>query len=68
MLEGDNCETKEGGYSKEIITKTIKYIKENRKWMPNITARVAAKIADTMEMFPDDWQTLIQNQSLTSYE
>ena len=32
--------------------------------MPNVTARVAAQIADTMEMFPDDWQTLIENQSL----
>jgi hypothetical protein len=66
MLEGDRCETKEGGYSKEIVEATISYIRKNYKYMPNVTARVAAQIADTMEMFPEDWETLIQNQTLIS--
>jgi tRNA A37 threonylcarbamoyladenosine biosynthesis protein TsaE len=67
MLEGDRCETKEGGYSKKIVTETIKYIRNNYKYMNNVTARVAAQIADTMEQFPDEWETLIENQTITTY-
>jgi hypothetical protein len=67
MLEGDKCETKEGGFSKEIIKETIKYIRNNYKYMPNVTARVAAKIADMMEEFPEEWETLVSNQSIMDY-
>ena len=35
--------------------------------MPNVTARVAAKIADMMEEFPEEWETLISNQSIMEY-
>lgn len=62
MLEGDVCNTKEGGYSQDIVDATIKYIRSNYKDMSNITARVAAKIADTMENFPTDWEMLLENQ------
>ena len=66
MLEGSMCQTKEGGYSKEIVDETVKYIRSNYKYMNNVTARVAAQIADTMEHFPEDWKTLIANQTITS--
>jgi tRNA A37 threonylcarbamoyladenosine biosynthesis protein TsaE len=66
MLEGDKCQTKEGGYSKEIVEETVKYIRNNYKYMNNVTARVAAQIADTMEQFPNDWKTLIENQTIIS--
>ena len=62
MLEGDICETKEGGYSPEIVAATIKYIRKNYKYINNVTARVAAKVADTMENFPDEWEMLLANQ------
>lgn len=61
MLEGDICQTKEGGYPKEIVDRTIKYIRDNFKDL-NVTARIAAKIADTMENFPEDWEMLLDNQ------
>jgi tRNA A37 threonylcarbamoyladenosine biosynthesis protein TsaE len=67
MLTGKKCETKEGGYSKEIVSETISYIRNNYKYMNNVTARVAAQLADTMEQFPDDWETLIENQTITTY-
>ena len=67
MLSGDKCEVKEGGYSKEIVKETIKYIRNNYKYMSNITARVAAQIADTMEQFPEEWETIISNQTITTY-
>jgi len=65
MLTGNICQTKEGGYSDEIVKETITYIRENYRYMSNVTARIAAQIADTMENFPDEWQTLIDNQSFT---
>ena len=67
MLSGKKCETKEGGYSKPIILETIQYIRKNYKYMSNVTARVAAQIADTMEQFPDEWETLIENQTITTH-
>lgn len=67
MLTGDKCQTKEGGYSEEIVSETIKYIRDNYRYMTNITARVAAQIADTMENFPDDWRSLIENQTLSTH-
>ena len=67
MLDGHRCETKEGGYSKEIVDETIKYIRKNYKYMNNVTARVAAQLADTMEQFPEEWETLIENQTITTY-
>jgi len=62
MLEGDICETFEGGYPQEIVDTTIKYIRKNYKDMTNVTARIAAKIADTMYNFPNDWEMLLENQ------
>lgn len=67
MLEGDKCQTKEGGYSDLIIKETINYIRTNYKYMTNVTARIAAKIADTMENFPEDWKTLIETQTISTH-
>ena len=67
MLEGKKCETKVGGYSKQIVNETRKYIRNNYKYMSNVTARVAAQLADTMEQFPDEWEILIENQTITTH-
>lgn len=61
---GPNCQTEEGGYSKDIINATCKYLRDNFKNIPNITPRVAAKIADTMKHFPETWEMLIENQNI----
>jgi hypothetical protein len=63
MLEGDICQTYEGGYDADIVAETIKYIRNNWKDMNNVTARIAAKIADTMLNFPSDWKMLLENQT-----
>ena len=61
---GKNCQTKEGGYSKEIIDTTCQYLRNNFKNMPNVTPRMAAKLADTIEQFPETWEMLIENQTI----
>jgi hypothetical protein len=67
MLTGATCQTKEGGYPDEIVKMTTNYIRSNYKHMSNVTARVAAKIADTIEHFPNDWEMIIENQMIKSY-
>jgi hypothetical protein len=59
---GNNCEGKEGGYSKAVIDDTIDYIKSNYKSLHEITPRVATKIADIRENYPSKWKTLVANQ------
>lgn len=61
---GKNCQTKEGGYPQPIIETTCKYLRANYKSMPNVTPRMAAKIADTIENFPETWEMLIENQTI----
>ena len=63
---GKSCNIKEGGYSKEIIQETTSYIRKNYKFLNEVTPRIAAKIADLMEMFPNDWKMMCDNQ-LMSY-
>lgn len=59
-LLGKDCEAKEGGYSEDIIKETVKYLRENWKGMNDITPRVAVKIADTIESYPNDWKIYIE--------
>ena len=61
---GKNCNTYEGGYSKEIIQTTCEYLHANWKSMDNVTPRVAAKIADTMKSYPTNWEMLLENQNI----
>lgn len=65
---GKNCEAKEGGYSDKIVLKTIEYLSDNYDDFKEITPRVAIKIADTMEMYPDMWQTILGNQNIYGNE
>lgn len=60
----ENCDAKEGGYSQEIIEATIDFMAESYSDLRDITPRVAIKIADTMEQFPDMWEMILNNQSL----
>jgi hypothetical protein len=58
---GVNCETKEGGYSSEIQETTINFIRENYRNLIDITPRSAAKIADTIEQYPNHWKMILEN-------
>lgn len=61
---GKNCDMMEGGYSKEVVAETCKYLRTNWKSMDNVTPRIAGKIADTMTIYPDVWQMLLENQNI----
>tara|TARA_R110000765_G_scaffold277199_2_gene375161 strand:+ start:1373 stop:2185 length:813 start_codon:yes stop_codon:yes gene_type:complete len=58
---GKSCNTKEGGYTSAIQQSTIDFIRENYRLLTDITPRAAAKIADTMEQYPDHWKMIIEN-------
>lgn len=62
----ENCNTKLGGYSEEIVESTVNFIRENYKNLIDITPRSAAKIADTMEQYPDHWRMIIENSMFTN--
>jgi hypothetical protein len=62
---GKNCEVKEGGFSEDIIENTIQYIRKNYKILNEVTPRIAAKIADLMDMFPNDWKMMCDNQLIS---
>lgn len=59
---GDNCAVKEGGWSQDIVDDTIKYMNENYRVLRDITPRVALKIADIRQTFPDQWKVFCDNQ------
>lgn len=61
---GKGCNAKEGGYSEDVINKTLGYIRKNWKSMPNISPRISISIADTIENFPNDWETYCEFQFL----
>lgn len=59
---GKECSAKEGGYSREIIEKTVGYIRSNWKSMTDVSPRVGIAIADTIDNFPNDWETYCDYQ------
>lgn len=63
---GSKCNTKEGGYSDEIVSMTIQYIRKNYKYLNEITPRIAAKIAAMIEDFPNEWELLCDNQLMNN--
>lgn len=58
---GKNSNVKEGGYSPEIIELVVDYIRNHWGSLNEVTPRSATKIADTIEMYPDHWQTIVIN-------
>jgi len=61
-LLGPDCRAKEGGYPDHIVEATTNYILKNYKDLEIVTPRVAVKIADLMETYPDDWEMLVEQQ------
>lgn len=61
---GENCDAKEGGYSEKIIEATVDFLADNYENFRDITPGVALKIADTMDQFPDMYETILNNQNL----
>jgi len=61
---GKDCSMRENGYSKEVIEQTCLYLRKNWKSMDNVTPRVAGKIADTMTLYPNNWEMLLENQNI----
>jgi hypothetical protein len=63
---GSDCQAKEGGYSEEIIDKTAEYIRNNWKYMNDVSPRISISIADTIDNFPEDWQIYCEHQFLNN--
>ena len=57
---GPNCYAKKGGFKKEVIEHTAQYLRDNWKGMDDITPRVAIKIADIIETYPNDWKIYVE--------
>jgi hypothetical protein len=65
---GKKCEAKDGGYSKDVIEKTLEFLSEKYSDFKEITPRVAIKVADTMNEYPDIWETILSNQNVYENE
>lgn len=63
---GKNCTVKEGGFPEDVINDTIDYLHDNYTQLQDITPRVAIKIADIRQMFPDEWKMFCDNQFLAT--
>jgi chromosomal replication initiation ATPase DnaA len=59
---GKKCKAHPNGYSKEVIEDALEYIKTNYDNLIEITPRVAIKIADLRNYFPQDWKMMADNQ------
>jgi hypothetical protein len=65
---GKECYAKEGGYSKNVIEKATKYLRDNYKYMydfnsnSTLSPRSAVKLADTITNFADDWKMMANMQ------
>lgn len=67
---GKECYAKEGGYTKDAIEKSIKYLRDNYRFMydfndrSTVSPRSAIKLADTITNFPNDWKSMADMQFL----
>jgi hypothetical protein len=65
---GKECYAKENGYTKDIINKTLEYLRNNYKYMydfndnSTVSPRSAIKLADTITNFPNDWEMMSNMQ------
>lgn len=58
---GENCTVREGGYSDDIVADVVDYVRNYWGSLREVTPRSATKIADTMEMYPNHWETIVEN-------
>lgn len=63
---GKNCTVKIGGFPDDVVDDTIEYMNNNYKVLRDITPRVAIKIADIRETFPNEWKIFCDNQFIAS--
>jgi hypothetical protein len=67
---GKECYAKEGGYDRDVIEKSAKYLRDNYRYMfdfndrATVSPRTAIKLADTMTSFPDEWKIMADMQFL----
>lgn len=65
---GKECYAKEDGYSDDVIEKTVKYLRDNYKYMydfndnSTVSPRAAIKLADTITNFPNEWKMMADMQ------
>jgi hypothetical protein len=65
---GKECYAKEDGYSNEVIENTVKYLRDNYRYMydfndnSTVSPRSAIKLADTITNFPNEWKMMADMQ------
>jgi len=65
---GKECYAKEDGYSNEVIENTVKYLRNNYRYMydfndnSTVSPRSAIKLADTITNFPNEWKMMADMQ------
>ena len=62
---GKNCQSKRGGYDKDVIKDVLSFFRENFKALNDITPRLATKIAHNRYRFQEDdrWVSMSRNTS-----
>ena len=61
---GTNCNTRDGGYSEEIIDNVIDYVRMRWQSLREVTPRMVAKIADLMFIYPQQWEVIVENSMI----
>lgn len=59
---GVECQAKEGGYPQDIVDRAAEYIRNNYRFIDDISPRVAIAIADTIDNFSEEWKTYCDYQ------
>lgn len=63
-LLGEDCKGFDGGYSDEVVKDVVEYINTNYRYLNEITPRIAMRVADVRNSFPNNWKTLCNNQMM----
>ena len=59
------CQVQKGGYSEDIVDKTLEYVRDNYRVLKEVSPRNFIKIADTIETYPNHWKMVCDNSLIS---
>lgn len=61
---GSNCDpnVKAGGFNDDVVQKTYDYIYDRYEKISDVSPRAALKIADLIDRFPNNWNSIVKTQ------